>query len=886
MSLCFLRWYRRQKVAIVCVYPRLRLSGDPICDEGFYRQQVLVYVPWRAEDDALGEHPTWQAAYTSHGIVPRGGQPVPQAEEDDELEELADNDEGVPDEEWMVIARQHPNRDVECVYLGDREMDLAHDWSADAATYGDIGQLVNAVTVSRQQHQFAADAFEAPDVQLTAEQSVVIRILDHQIAAAQGRGGGGQRPPLRVIVQGKAGCGKSTTVAVMKSRIVAAFGPDSFLLVASTGAAAVNIDGKTIHNALLILPNINDFAPLTGDRARMFQESMRPVRFLIVDEYSMIGLPLLGMMERRCAEGKPGSSEPFGGLHVYLIGDLAQLAPVMQKAIFSIVASSEWELRGRYAYQQFQHAVVLRVSQRQADPTFREALDELGLGQCSEASYCRFRERFSFRLPPAEQRFFHDAIHVFGTNDAAHNYNVDRLERLGRPVARVPAKHNNDTAANGTEKEAGGLRKTLCFSVGSRVMLRANLWTQAGLVNGATGTVTGIVYPEGSRPPNKPPAVIMVKFDRYTGPVLAADGSVPICTIIRYWKVGRTGCTREQFPLTLAWASTVHAAQGLSCDRIVADVGNAEFSAGLAYVALSRCREWEGLLIEHPFPRRRLDRLQNMPSLQRKVAAIARIEHLARMTARLVDALDQGGVPTPPTPPPPGDRRRPAPQPPAGGRPKRVRRDAPPPSRGAPRGRGARGRGARGRPPRRPPQLQVDAGVQVHDGAVTAARITGDGHCLFSALLHQLHGSLQEGRAHSAQVAALRRRVVQYVRTQLAGPDAESWIEMLRDNVNAQANAYPPDQDDADDAVRIFNYLEALLLNEWGASETLRAVAEMERVNVTMHIEAGFRALVFSPPDGNATRDLAVVWRLAPAGEEEDAPLWNHYDSVVAFQRR
>ncbi|XP_034232800.1 uncharacterized protein LOC117640409 [Thrips palmi] len=797
------RWYRRRKVAVVCVFPRLRLTGNEIRDEGFYRQQVLLHVPWRDEDAVLGEHANWHEVYAQHDIVPRGGQPAPQVNEDDELEDL-DFPEAEPDEEWMVIARQHPNQDVQRIEIGRREMDLAHDWAADAATYGDVGQLMHAVELSKDHHEFEAETAVAPDVQLTVEQSAVIRILDRQIAAAQGAGG--PPPPMRVIVQGKAGCGKSTVIAVMKSRIVAAFGPRSFLLVAPTGAAADNIDGETIHSALLLTVPMSAFAPLTGERAKMFQESMEPVRFLIVDEYSMIGLPILGMMERRCAEGKPGSSETFGGLYVYLIGDLAQLPPVRMKPIFSNTGSTAMELNGRRAFQDFRHAVVLRESQRQSDPSFRAALDELGLGKCSAEAFERYRQRFSHRVPPAEQRLFRDALHIFPINKGAAAYNVSRLERLGRPVARIPARHNNATAAAAPTATAGGLSATLHLSVGSRVMLRANLWTRAGLVNGASGTVAGIVYSEGSRPPDVAPAVIMVKFDRYSGPALAADGSVPICTIMRSWKEGQTMCTREQFPLNLAWGCTVHAAQGLSVDRVVVDIGNQEFSAGLAYVALSRCREWSGLLIENAFVQDRLDKLQKRPSVQKKADVIARIERLARATQRLIDAMDQGSALPPQGTPSPPPRPLPPPPPPARGRGGRRPSSQPPDSgpskrgRGAPRGRA--GRGARGQPSRRPPALPVDVGVQVHGGTVTAARIGGDGHCLFNSLLHQLNGSIQYGPAHDAQIAALRQRVVQHIRAQLVGPEAANWIEILRTTVNGLLHRYPQYDEDGQEVGR------------------------------------------------------------------------------------
>lgn len=885
-------------------------------------------MPWRAEEDARGEHATWRAAYTAHGIVPRRGDPVRPPDEDDELEEIEDAGNNEADAEWMVIARQHPNQDVQRVEIGRREMDLAHQWTE--APLADIGQLVNAVDVSRAHHQFAASVAEAPNVQLTAEQSVVMSILERQIAAAQG--GGGPAPPQRVIVQGCAGCGKSTVISAMTSRIVAAFGAGSFLLLAPTGAAAVNIGGQTIHSGLLISPASADYAPLTGNSAKDFQDSMEPVKFIIVDEYSMIGLILLAMMELRCCEAKPRCREPFGGMYVYLIGDLAQLPPVLQQPIFSNKGSSNLHQRGRSAFQNFQHAVVLTVSQRQADPTFRAALDELALGKCSNESYELFRRRFVHRLPPAEQRVFHDAVHIFTTNEGARGFNLQRLENLRLPVARIPARHNNTIAEHASaNKGAGGLERVLYLSVGARVMLRANLWTAAGLVNGATGTVTDIVYPVGSGPPDNPPAVVMVKFDKYTGPDLSPDGSVPIGSIIRSWKEDFTSCTREQIPLTLAWACTVHGAQGLSCDYVAANIGNAEFSAGLAYVALSRCRTWEGLLIEQPFLQRRLDRLQNMPSLQKKVAAIARIERMARRTALVMHNLfydiDRVVPPMSPSPPPPASgRRRPASSPPPGGRSKRGRGNAPPP-RGGPSGRGsgARGRGrgrpavppppprggpsgrgsgprgrgrpvppppppprggpsgrgsgapGRGRPPRQP---RREFNVQVHGGVVTAARINGDGHCLFVSLLHQLNNSLPS----PDQVTELRQRVVQHIRAQLVGPEAALWTELLVTTVNGQAHRYPPTDDDA---VRIHNFLEALLDGEWGAAETIVAVAQLERVNVTMYTEGGYAPQVFSPP-GGGTRDIAVVYRLrlAAAEEEDPAQMWNHYDSVVEFLPR
>lgn len=120
-----------------------------------------------------------------------------------------------------------------------------------------------------------------------------------------------------------------------------------------------------------------DFALLTGERWIRFQESMRGVRWIIINEYSMVGQRLLGMVESRCREARPGAPGVRADLNVYLFGDLAQLPPVKSKPIYSLKAKSHFDLRGVFACRAFRHAIVLSESQRQADPGLRGALDEL-----------------------------------------------------------------------------------------------------------------------------------------------------------------------------------------------------------------------------------------------------------------------------------------------------------------------------------------------------------------------------------------------------------------------------------------------------------------------------------------------------------------------------
>ena len=158
-------------------------------------------------------------------------------------------------------------------------------------------------------------------------------------------------------------------------------------------------------------------------------------------------------------------------------------------------------------------------------------------------------------------------------------------------------------------------------------MLTANLWTEAGLVNGAMGTIKAICYQNGKAPPDLPISVT-VKFDTYTGPTLV-DGTVPITPIRRTWTSMGAQCSRLQLPLKLAWAVTIHKAQGLTLEKVVIDVGKKEFSSGLTFVACSRVRRLSDILFKHPFPYQRVATLANSQRLQERKQEDTRLKLLS-----------------------------------------------------------------------------------------------------------------------------------------------------------------------------------------------------------------------------------------------------------------
>ena len=128
------------------------------------------------------------------------------------------------------------------------------------------------------------------------------------------------------------------------------------------------------------------------------------------------------------------------------------------------------------------------------------------------------------------------------------------------------------------------------------------------------GTIQAICYRSGG-PPHLPIAVV-VHFDRYSGPTLSND-TVPITPIRRTWSSG-IQCSRLQLPLKLAWAVTIHKSQGLTLDKVVINIGDKEFSAGLTFVACSRVRQLQDIIFSRQFSYQRLLSLANSCRLKER----------------------------------------------------------------------------------------------------------------------------------------------------------------------------------------------------------------------------------------------------------------------------
>lgn len=138
------------------------------------------------------------------------------------------------------------------------------------------------------------------------------------------------------------------------------------------------------------------------------------------------------------------------------------------------------------------------------------------------------------------------------------------------PVARVPAKHNCKLASRAKPENADGLEPVLYLCKGCKIMLKYNLWTKYGLVNGAVGTVVDILYDQDCSSPENLPAIILCSFDSYTGPtVIPQTNVIPIAPVTASWTATNgIKCTRTQFRISVAYACSIHKSQGMTLDKV------------------------------------------------------------------------------------------------------------------------------------------------------------------------------------------------------------------------------------------------------------------------------------------------------------------------------
>jgi len=612
------------KARVLNYYPRYK--GDPRSKEyaDFCRVKLMLNHPHRSEDELLTfdgrQFESYETAYKHCQNLhthPRDGYVVPLEPEEDELEFRLNPTEELDDEDWLEIARMLPNRgptEEDLDLLGARDIDLQYDWNSHVGLYMhpnfSDGRYWKETLAGHSVSPAEFVPWEVRDT-LNVQQRLV---YDTVIGHSQ------QDNPEQLLLQidGGGGTGKSYLIKILAAHLRQANREETVALAAPTGAASSNIRGKTIHS-LLRLPVDNKFEQLSPTALAEAQHRLQHLKYMIIDEKSMLGLRTLGWISRRLSQIFPRSDQIFGGVNVILIGDFFQLPPVANKPLYTRNSRhlSDDELVGFSAYRAFTRSVFLSVVERQrgADQAaFRTALEELRKAQVSSASFELLSRRVAAVLSDQETALFKNALRIYATREEVRQYNYNHLSKLKAPVIQAEAIHTGQGAKNAPSEQTGNLSAKLPLCKGAKVMLLRNISAEMGLVNGSQGTVYDIGWAAGADVRNDPPLVVMVGFDDYDGPGFLDENReelrdsndrkvIPILRVNQEFMLGSTQCSRAQFPLTISYAVTVHKAQGITTKRVVTNIAAREFASGLNYVACSRVTSLQGLMFEEPFDR-------------------------------------------------------------------------------------------------------------------------------------------------------------------------------------------------------------------------------------------------------------------------------------------
>lgn len=406
-----------------------------------------------------------------------------------------------------------------------------------------------------------------------------------------------------VFLTGKAGTGKSTLLRKFQEKC-----NSECVFLAPTGIAAINIGGSTIHSFFQLKPVLLTPDSIDNDVSRKRMEMIRNVETIVVDEVSMVRSDLFVAMDIRLQE-ITGNNRPFGGKQVILVGDFLQLAPVVREK-----AEADYldrELGGHYAFQTklwqqagFQGVCLQTIHRQQNDELLMSILNHLRYG---ELETCDLRMKglnrpmnaieALTRLCVTSTPLEHDPVFLCTTNRDAEALNQFHLGHLkGEPyVFRAVVRGKFPEADQPTPE-------TLALKVGARVMTLTNKRTADGeieYVNGELGVIEAIdadndavVHVHLDR--GDTVTIQRTKWSKYEYELeMDANSGRPI---IRQHEVG----TFVQIPLKLAYAITIHKAQGLTLNYVEVKLGNGCFASGQLYTALSRCRSIRNLRIDRP----------------------------------------------------------------------------------------------------------------------------------------------------------------------------------------------------------------------------------------------------------------------------------------------
>lgn len=381
-----------------------------------------------------------------------------------------------------------------------------------------------------------------------------------------------------LFVTGRAGTGKSTLLRCVRETY-----RSGVAVVAPTGLAAINVGGQTIHSFFGFPPRL--LRPEDIRRGRN-GAVMRRLDTLIIDEVSMVRADLMQAIDLSLRLNRGRRDDPFGGVQLVLFGDLHQLPPVIADVESATYLAETFNGPFFFNADAFRegNCQLLELSEvfRQHEEDFLRVLDAIREGEADEYDL----EILNNRVAPLERlRDAGEHVILTTTNQAANRINAAFLDALPGNEQYFEAERTGEYPETTAPADP-----ELALKPGAKIVMIRND-PQRRWVNGTLARVSRL---EGND------VFVEIDGDEYELETVTWE-SVRHAYDAEKEDITRTVTgTFRQFPIRLAWAMTIHKAQGMTLDKVYVDLGRRTFAHGQAYVALSRCRTLDGLKLARP----------------------------------------------------------------------------------------------------------------------------------------------------------------------------------------------------------------------------------------------------------------------------------------------
>lgn len=383
------------------------------------------------------------------------------------------------------------------------------------------------------------------------------------------------------FITGKAGTGKSTFLNLLRDAT-----RKEMIVLAPTGVAAINVKGQTIHSFFGFPPRLmtlRDIKPAYKKKRILFQK----MEILVIDEISMVRADMLDNIDRFLRINREDHT-PFGGVQVILVGDMFQLPPVVASAEEKYFIQTNYETPFFFSAKVFQDGFSLEYMEfqkvyRQENRLFLRLLDAVRNGRIDYDDLEDLNGRY---LPKFETESFYITL-------SARNATVDRINQKHLDKLQTPAFNYFAKIEGKFEARLFPTEQILALKEGAQVMFLRND-PEKRFYNGTIGRIQSL---------SSEKIVVEIKLDDSTTTI---DVPKTGWEIIKY-KIDEKNPNKienevigtfTQFPLRPAWAITIHKSQGKTFDKTIIDMGRGAFAHGQLYVALSRCRTLEGIVLK------------------------------------------------------------------------------------------------------------------------------------------------------------------------------------------------------------------------------------------------------------------------------------------------